>query len=249
MSDLVLLHRDERLAAFAKPSGLLVHRGWGDDAVVALDLARRAIGAPVHPVHRLDRATSGVLLFALDPGSAAAMGRLFEEGAVRKSYLALVRGVPPEAGVVDHPVPRTEGGARVPAVTAYRRLHVLRPERPLDPAAPASPRKGDRWSIVEARPRTGRLHQIRRHLKHLGHPIVGDVNYGKGDINRFFREAFGLCRLALHAAALGFTHPFTGERLAIAAPVPGDLLGPLQAMGLAPEGLEVGLGYLEVEAE
>jgi tRNA pseudouridine65 synthase len=221
--DLPLLHRDDRLAAFAKPSGLLVHRGWGDDDIVALDLARRAIGAPVHPVHRLDRATSGVLLFALDPGSAAAMGRLFEQGAVHKTYLALVRGVPPEEGVVDSPVPRTEGGPRVPAVTAYRRLFVVE-------AGEGALRR--RFSLVEASPRTGRLHQIRRHLKHLGHPLVGDVNYGKGDVNRLFREQYGLRRLALHAAALSFVHPFTEVPMTIAAAVPDDLRGPLGALGI-----------------
>ena len=182
-----------------------MHRGWGDDPIVALDLARRAIGAPVHPVHRLDRATSGVLLFALDPGSAAAMGRLFEEGAMHKTYLALVRGVPPDEGVVDSPVPRTEDGARVPAVTAYRRLFVVEAgdaERPR------------RFSLVEASPRTGRLHQIRRHLKHLGHPIVGDVNYGKGDIEATASSAsaYGLQRLALHAATLSFVHPLLRAR-------------------------------------
>jgi tRNA pseudouridine65 synthase len=209
------LYRDDRLVAFAKPSGLLVHRGWDNDRVVALDLAREAIGAHVHPVHRLDRATSGVLLFALDPGSAAAMGRLFEAGGAHKTYLALVRGVTPEAGVIDHPVPRTEGGPRVPAVTAYARRHVV-----------------DRWSLVEARPETGRLHQIRRHLKHLSHPVVGDVNYGKGDVNRLFRERYGLRRLALHALSLSFEHPFTGAAIVIAAPLPDDLRGPFGLLGI-----------------
>lgn len=216
--DLVLIHRDDRLAAFLKPSGLLVHRGWGDDAVTALDLARRAVGARVYPVHRLDRATSGVLLFARDPASAAAMGRLFAEGAVEKTYLALVRGVTPAEGVIDHPVPGTEGGPRVPAVTAFRRRHVV-----------------DRWSIVEARPQTGRLHQIRRHLKHISHPIVGDVNYGKGDVNRLFRERFGLFRLALHAAQISFAHPFTGEVATITAALPDDLRGPFEQMGIPAE--------------
>jgi len=236
--ELPLLHRDDRLAAFAKPSGLLVHRGFADDAVTALDLARRALGARVHPVHRLDRATSGVLLFALDPQGAAALGRLFEQGAVTKSYLALVRGVPPEEGVVDHPVPRAESGPRVDAVTAFRRRHVVPPDAP-----------GARsWSLVEARPRTGRLHQIRRHLKHLGHPVVGDVNYGKGDINRLFRERFGLCRLALHAAGLSFTHPFTGERITLVAALPEDLRGPFARLGI-PEEACAGPGYLGVAAE
>jgi tRNA pseudouridine65 synthase len=235
-----LVFRDDRLAAFAKPSGLIVHRGWGDDAVAATDLARRGLGVRVHPVHRLDRATSGVLLFALDPEGAAAMGRLFETGAVTKSYLALVRGVPPEAGVVDHPVPRTEGGPRVPAVTAFSRVHVV------TGATGAFPPHRDRWSLVEAMPRTGRLHQIRRHLKHLGHPLVGDANYGKGDINRLFRERFGLCRLALHAAAISFVHPFTGEPTAIAATLPPDLEGPFGAMGFPAQALR---RYLDVKAE
>ena len=223
MLELTLLYRDERLAAFAKPSGLLVHRGWGDDAVVALDLARAATGVYVYPVHRLDRATSGVLLFALDAGSAAAMGRLFEAGSVHKTYFALVRGVPPEAGLIDSPVPGTEDGPRVPAVTAFRRRYVV------DEAA------GRSWSIVEARPQTGRLHQIRRHLKHLGHPIVGDVNYGKGDLNRLFRERFGLCRLALHAAELSFEHPFTGLPLVVRAPLPADLRDPFDLLGIPAE--------------
>ncbi len=219
-----ILHRDDRLAAFAKPSGLLVHRGWGDDPVVAVDLAREALGARVFSVHRLDRATSGVLLFALDAEAAAAIGRLFEAGSIAKTYLALVRGVPPEDLLVDHPVPRDEDGPRVPAVTSFRRVWTSAPVGPAD----------RRFAVVEARPRTGRLHQIRRHLKHASHPIVGDVNYGKGDINRLFRERFGLARLALHAASLALDHPFSGERVEIAASIPEDLAAPLRALGWDP---------------
>lgn len=218
MSALTLLHRDDRLAAFAKPSGLLVHRGWGDDDVVAVDLARQAIGARVFPVHRLDRATSGVLLFALDAACAAALGGAFAAGAMHKTYLALVRGVAPEAGVIDNPVPKTEDGPRVPAVTSFLRRHA-----------------GNHWSLVEARPQTGRLHQIRRHLKHISHPIVGDVNYGKGDVNRLFRESYGLRRLALHAAALSFAHPFSGEVVTIRCGVPADLGEPFTLLGIPEE--------------
>jgi tRNA pseudouridine65 synthase len=216
------IFRDDRIAAFAKPSGLLVHRGWADDPVSAVDLASEALGRRVHPVHRLDRGTSGVLLFALDAESAAALSGLFERGRVRKVYFALTRGVTPEAGVVDHPVPKGETGPRVRAVTAYRRRHVF-----------------ERFSIVEARPETGRLHQIRRHLKHLGHPIVGDVNYGKGDINRLFRERFDLRRLALHAAELRLEHPFTGERLVLSAAIPPDLEEPFAKMGIPAEAFSV----------
>lgn len=217
MSGFELLYRDAWIAAFTKPSGLLVHRGWGDDDVVAVDLAREALAMRVHPAHRLDRATSGVLLFALSPEAAAALGACFEQGRVQKTYLALVRGVTPDEGRIDHPIPRREDGPRVPAATSFRRLGVF-----------------ERYSLVEARPETGRLHQVRRHLKHISHPIVGDVNYGKGDINRLFRERFGLRRLALHAASLTLLHPFTGESLTLEAPLTDDLRGPLAEMGLCP---------------
>ncbi|HEV2852984.1 MAG TPA: pseudouridine synthase [Thermoanaerobaculia bacterium] len=210
-----VLFRDENLLAVDKPSGLAVHRGAARDRVFALQTVRDRVGRHVHAVHRLDRATSGVLLFALDPATARRMRERFEAGEVAKRYLALVRGIPPEAGVIDHPVPREEDGPRVPAVTEFRRLAVF-----------------ERYSLVEARPLTGRRHQIRRHFKHLSHPLIGDVRYGKGEHNRLFRERFGLHRLALHALELAFPHPGTGEPLRITAPVPEDLAGPLRALGM-----------------
>ncbi len=214
---LPILHRDEILLAVDKPSGLAVHRGAARDRVVALQLVRDQVGRHVHAVHRLDRATSGVLLFAFDPDAARRMQERFEAGGVEKRYLALVRGIPPEEGVIDHPIPRDEDGPRVPAVTEFRRLAVF-----------------ERYALVEARPLTGRRHQIRRHFKHLSHPLIGDVRYGKGEHNRLFRERFGLHRLALHALELAFEHPETRERWRIAAPVPEDLAGPLRAMGISP---------------
>jgi tRNA pseudouridine65 synthase len=166
-----------------------------------------------------------VLVFALSPEVAAAMQRQLEEGAVRKRYLALVRGVPgQERGVLDHPVPKAEGGPRVPAVTAWCRLW-----------------SGERFSLVEAEPRTGRLHQIRRHLKHLGHPLVGDVNYGRGEINRLFREQYGLSRLALHARAIALRHPVTGEELQVEAAVPEELARAFVAAGDTGRALAAGL--------
>lgn len=210
-----LLFRDSLLVGVNKPSGLAVHRGAARDRVFALQLVRDAVGRRVYPVHRLDRATSGALLFALDPATARRMQEKFEAGEVEKRYLALVRGIPPEAGLIDHPVPKDEDGPRVPAVTEFRRLAVF-----------------ERYALMEARPRTGRFHQIRRHFKHLSHPLIGDVRYGKGEHNRLFRERFGLHRLALHAVELAFDHPETGKRLRIVAPVPEDLAGPLRAMGM-----------------
>jgi tRNA pseudouridine65 synthase len=213
------LYRDEHLVAVNKPSGLAVHRGWATDRVTALSLARDTSGRHVYPVHRLDRGTSGVLVFAFDGATAALLQERFKERAVLKRYLALTRGITPESGRIDHPVPRSEDGERVPAVTSYRRLGVAL----------------DRYSLIEAIPETGRLHQIRRHLKHLHHPLIGDTKYGDGRENRRWRE-LGLTRLALHAAELRFPHPVTSIELAILAPFPDDLRVPLERAGLSLDG-------------
>jgi tRNA pseudouridine65 synthase len=211
-----LLYRDDRVAAFNKPSGLLVHRGWGDADVVAVDLARRALGVICHPIHRLDRATSGVLLFALDAAACTFVQKAMESGEAQKTYVALVRGIPPEEGTIDHPIPRREDGPRVPALTTYRRVHTF-----------------ERYAVVEAMPKTGRLHQVRRHMKHISHPLIGDVNYGKGEHNRLFRERFNLHRLALHARRLVVPHP-DGGLLTLDATIPDDLGVPLTMIGYPP---------------
>ena len=212
-----LLFVDEHLVVADKPSGLLVHRGWDNDDDVAMFRVRDKIGAYVFPVHRLDRGTSGALLFARTKETAAALARAFEEGQIDKSYLALVRGVPPEEGTIDYPLQKSEDGPRVPALTRFRRL-----------GASAV----DRCSLVLARPETGRLHQVRRHLRHIDHPLVGDVRHGSGSINRHYRTTYGLHRLALHALTIGFVHPVSGARVEVTAPVPADLAGPLTALGL-----------------
>jgi len=213
-----VLRENPRFVAVAKPSGVAVHHGWSREGEAALELVRDHLGRFVYPVHRLDRPTSGVLLFALDAESARILHELFEAGGISKRYLALVRGVAPETGIIDHPIPRREDGPRVPASTEFRRLW-----------------RGEHVSLVEARPRTGRLHQVRRHLKHIDHPLIGDANYGKGALNRDYRARFGLGRLALHAAELAFTDPFGGEELRIRAPVPEDLAGPLGRLGVPAE--------------
>jgi tRNA pseudouridine65 synthase len=212
-----LLFVDEHLVVANKPSGLLVHRGWDNDDDVAMFRVRDALGSYVYPLHRLDRGTSGALLLARTHEVAARMARAFEEGLVAKEYLALVRGAPPDHGVIDYPIQKREDGPRVPAVTHF---HV------------ASRSSVDRCSLVVARPLTGRLHQVRRHLRHIDHPLVGDVKHGSGAINRHYRAEYGLHRLALHAHRLAFDHPVTGARISIVAPVPEDLASPLARLGL-----------------
>ncbi len=213
-----LLFVDDHIVVADKPSGLLVHRGWADDDDVAMFRVRDALGGEhVHPIHRLDRGTSGALLFARNRETAAALSKSFEESRVEKRYLALVRGTPPAEGLIDYAIPKSEDGPRVDARTRFRL--VLR--------SPV-----DRCSLVLAMPETGRLHQIRRHLRHANHPLVGDVTYGSGEINRHYRATYGLHRLALHACHLAFDHPVTGARVAVDAPLPEDLGAAFDALGL-----------------
>ena len=218
-----LLYVDEHVVVADKPSGLLVHRGWADDDDVALFRVRDAVGEHVHPIHRLDRGTSGALLFARNREAAAMLCKSFEEGRVEKRYLALVRGTPPAEGLIDHPIPKGEDGPKVPAQTRFRLI--LR--------SPV-----DRCSLVLAIPETGRLHQIRRHLRHLNHPLIGDVAYGSGVINRQYRAQYNFHRLGLHACTLGFEHPVTGARVVVRAPVPDDFASALVQLGLPTEASE-----------
>ena len=218
MKPIELLYVDAEVVVANKPSGLLVHRGWANDDDVAMFRVRDALGGEhVYPIHRLDRGTSGALVFARTRESAAALAGAFEEGTVEKRYLALVRGMPPNDGVVDYALPKSEDGPRVRAVTRYRTV---------------ARSTVDRCSLVEAMPETGRLHQVRRHLRHIDHPLVGDVRHGSGAINRHYRATYALRRLALHAASIAFTHPATGARVTVAAPMPDDLAAPLRALGV-----------------
>lgn len=213
-----ILYESESVLALYKPSNTVVHRGWADDCPVLADSVREYLDADTaHPIHRLDRGTSGVVVFAKNAEAARRLNESFANGEVRKTYLALVRGVPKaEEGVIDHPIPRREKGPRVEARTRW----VLVESRPAEPR---------HLSLVRAFPETGRLHQVRRHLKHIDHPVIGDANYGKGKLNRAIRERYGLARLALHAEALTF--PDQGADVTVYAPLPEDLREPLRAMG------------------
>ncbi|MEM6455175.1 MAG: pseudouridine synthase [Acidobacteriota bacterium] len=218
--------QDDCLVVVAKPTGWIVHRGWARDATTVADWLRARLDAPVHALHRLDRGTSGALVFARDAETARRVRTQFEAGTVDKRYLALVRGHPPDVGEIDHPVPRKRGrDERVPAVTRYRRLATCALDG-FDARA--------RYALVEAMPVTGRLHQIRRHFKHISHPLIGDVRYGKGEHNRRLRGHVGLHRLALHAQAIAFDHPTTGARTRVDVPVPDDLAEPLRRLDLWP---------------
>jgi tRNA pseudouridine65 synthase len=223
MSPLPILYQDEALLVVDKPAGLIVHRGWANDDVTALDLARQLARRWVYPVHRLDRGTSGVLVFGLSPDVARAVERAFQSDLVHKRYLALVRGMAPDRICVDHPIAKDKDKPKVDSLT-----HVAR----LDHYEVTHDETGvtRRYSWVEARPVTGRPHQIRRHLKHISHPIVGDVRYGKAEHNRLFRRRFGLERMVLHAEGMTLPHPTESRLLTLNAPLPAELVRLLEAL-------------------
>ena len=220
-----VLYRDERLCALHKPSGIMVHRtNISTDRVFLADRLREHLGQRVWTVHRLDRATSGVLLFALDVDAAADIGRQFEAGTVGKRYLAVVRGWLDDQGTVDRAL-RGSRNRMQDAITHYRCL--ARTELPI----PVAPHDTARYSLAELVPETGRMHQIRRHLNHISHPVIGDVNHGDRRHNRLFRARFSCHRLLLHAAELGVDHPASAERLAIRAHPPAPFRGVIEALG------------------
>ncbi|MBI5498483.1 MAG: pseudouridylate synthase [Deltaproteobacteria bacterium] len=213
---LPLLHRDPHLVAWLKPSGLLVHNSaWSGPREESLARhARAVLGVPVFGVHRLDRGASGVVLLALDADTARALQDAWHGPPTRKHYLALVRGNLEGAQVVDHPV-TGEDGVRRDARSTVRAL---------------CPGVTERVTLVAVEIHTGRHHQVRRHLKHLRHPVVGDASHGDNRFNRALVGQGGPTRLALHAHRLTLTHPVTGEALALHAPVPADLATPLDTL-------------------
>ena len=215
---LQILYQDPQLVVVNKPPGLLAHRskiaaGEKDDLLTAL---REQTGrGSLRLVHRLDRATSGVVLCCDDHPTHVRLGHAFEHREVDKRYLAVARGWPAESeGLIDHPLTgeRRNSPAK-PAQTRYRVLASC--EQPW----PSGRWPTSRYSLIEAEPLTGRYRQIRRHLKHLGHPLIGDTSFGKGDHNRLFRIHLGVHRMLLHAQRLSFSHPLSGERQTIEAPL------------------------------
>ena len=232
-----ILFLDDWLVAVNKPSGLLVHRSLIDkrETDFAMQRVRNQLGRRVYPVHRLDKPTSGILLFALDPGTARAVTARFTAGQVKKTYRAIVRGFPAPAGEIDYALreeldPLTDAWADLDkgpqaATTHFRRLATVELPHGVGRYPTA------RYALVELQPKTGRKHQLRRHLKHIFHPIIGDTTHGDGRHNRFFYERFDNRRLLLVATALRLDHPQTGEPLVLTAPPAADFQRIVSALG------------------
>lgn len=234
---LEIIYQDEYLVAINKPSNLLVHRSWidKDETRFAIQMLRDQIGQYVYPLHRLDKPTSGVLIFALSKEVARAVSEQMQEKGFKKEYLAIVRGYAQENGTIDYALKEvldkmTDAKARTDkeaqsAVTFYEKLAQV--ELPFE----VGRYKTTRYSLLKLRPQTGRKHQLRRHMKHILHPIVGDTKYGRGEHNRFFREEFDSRRLLLHAYELRLIHPVLNKELRLRARVEGSLLEVIEKLG------------------
>lgn len=221
---LEIIYHDDYLVAVNKPAGMLVHRSWLDkyETQFVMQTLRDQIGQHVYPLHRLDRPTSGVLVFALSSEIAATVMPMFAEHQMEKTYHAIVRGWIEEGAVLDYPLKEEldkiadkfakQDKEPQSAVTAYQPIDKV--EVPFSTGQfPTT-----RYCLMELKPQTGRKHQLRRHMAHLRHPIVGDTTHGDGKHNRLYREQYQVQRLMLHASELKFVHPYTAQPMLLTAP-------------------------------
>jgi len=208
-----VLYQDANLAVVNKPSGILMHRSkLATDRFTFVELLQEKFRKKVYCPHRLDRQTSGVCVVAFNSGTTSDLQKSFARRQIEKTYIALTRGAFPDVLMVERPLTDDKGQLKE-AVTEFKCLQ-----------------RYSRCSLVLASPRTGRQHQIRRHLAHNAHHIVGDTTYGKGGINKDFRQNHSLHRLFLHAHTLGFEHPRTGVEYVVTVPLPPELLFVLQTL-------------------
>lgn len=223
-----ILYQDEHVVAINKPSGWLVHRTEeATDSRTCLDVLRDQVGRYVYAAHRLDRKTSGVLVFGLSSEAGAGLVASFANRACHKGYLALTRGWLTESTTVDR-ILKIRNRTRV---TERESRSVIEPIETTTYPHPVGKFPTVRYSLVRVKPETGRRHQIRRHLSGLGYPIIGDTTYGDSDHNRFFREHFACWRMFLHAQSLSFPHPKTGELITISTPPDEEFIGICRKLG------------------
>ena len=229
MNEIEIIYQDDQFLAVNKPEGLLVHKTNIDkyETRYLLQELRDQIGKYLYPVHRLDKPTSGLILFALNPETAAFLQKQIEDNTAKKDYLLVCRGYCPENGTIDHPLkpidefkskrkkPKEQKPAKS-ATTTFKRLNIIELPVSID-KYPSS-----RYSFVKARILTGRKHQIRRHFKHISHPIIGCPKYGKSTHNKYFSEQLETPRLLLHSYQMTIKNPLTDEEIQLPAPLNGS---------------------------
>lgn len=214
-----ILFQDDHLIAVNKPAGLLVHRSSiaKDATEFALQKTRDFVGKEVHPIHRLDRKTSGVLLFTFDKNTLHSMQNLFNEGKVRKEYHAIVRGFTDESGKIDYALVNDKG-----LTQSAKTIYITHKKWEITKSFGRY--KTSRYAYVHVFPETGRMHQIRKHFAHIFHPIIGDRPHGCNKQNRFFKREFNLMEMLLHAKSYSFEHPVTSDKIIIQAPIRNEFM-------------------------
>lgn len=230
---LEILFQDDDLVAINKPHGLLVHRSSiaRDVEEFALQKLRDQLQQWVSPVHRLDRKTSGILLFALHKEAEKALQQQFANGSIQKNYVAIVRGHTSDQEDIDYPL-RKENGTLQDAFTHFKTI--ARTELPVA----LGKHETSRYSLVEAMPTTGRMHQLRKHFSHIHHPIIGDRTHGCNKQNRLFKAEWDSNTMYLHAAQLRFFHPVTQTKIHIEAPLQAEFIRMMEIMGWDPNTLQ-----------
>lgn len=237
LKNLAIIYQDEYMVAIHKPAGLLVHRSPIDkhETQFAVQLTEEIIGQKVFPIHRLDKATSGLLLFALDPMTAKDLCNQFMNHTVQKTYQAICRGWTDESGHIEHALKykrdkiaekmKREQLEPQSAETDYKALSTTVIDHTIGRY------EQQRYSLLELKPRTGRKHQLRRHMNHIVHPIIGDTKYGDRHHNHFFHEWLGQHRLYLAATNLKLLHPHSLEEIQINAPLETSFQLAVNALG------------------
>ena len=224
---LEIIYQDEHLAVINKPHGLLVHQSAiaRDAEEFALQMLRDQIGQNVWPAHRLDRKTGGLLIFSLSKEANALAQQLFRENLIQKKYLAIVRGHTPDEMEIDYPL-KKENGAVQEAFTFFKTLQKAEIDIALGKHSTS------RYSLVEAEPQTGRMHQLRKHFAHIHHPIIGDRPHGCNKQNKFFKETWEMDTMLLHASELQFVHPFSKEKIHLKAPLHSEFMRVMKLLNM-----------------
>ncbi|MFZ4261417.1 pseudouridine synthase [Sphingobacterium sp. HJSM2_6] len=227
---LEILFESEDLIAINKPHGLLVHRSFiaADASEFALQLLKEQIGKMVYPAHRIDRKTSGVLLFSLNKEMDSLIQQAFAQNLIQKEYIAVLRGHSPLEGSIDYPL-KKENGTIQESLTHFQTL------RHTEIDLPFGKHPTSRYSLVKAKPQTGRMHQLRRHFAHIMHPIIGDRPHGCNKQNKLWKETFEHDSMLLHAQQLAFLHPITKEEIRIHADIQPEFKRALEILQIKPE--------------
>lgn len=228
---LEILFEDDFYIGINKPAGILVHKtsiAKEEETLWALQHLRDQIGQKVYPLHRIDRPTSGILMFAKSSEAASLLQPPFPTTEIEKFYLCIVRGyMEDKHGVINHPLKKKLIGELQKAQTSYWSLAQSEIPFPSSPKYPTS-----RYSLLKVYPHTGRMHQIRRHMAHARHYVIGDSTHGDNKQNNFFRTQFGLENMLLHAWEISFSHPYTKQEINLLADLPGHFLKTMNILGL-----------------